>query len=75
MNSQEHLKQFLEIIRQEADRLHRLIQDLLNLSHIEQKRFQLQWREVDLAETIRDTALLVQAKAVQKEINQFFTRC
>jgi two-component system phosphate regulon sensor histidine kinase PhoR len=72
MNSEAHLKQFLEIIRQEADRLHRLIQDLLNLSHIEQKRFQLQWRKVDLAESIHDTILLVQAKAVQKHITITF---
>jgi two-component system phosphate regulon sensor histidine kinase PhoR len=73
MYSEEHLKQFLEIIRQEADRLHRLIQDLLNLSHIEQKRFQLQWSRVELAEAIRDTILLLRAKADHKRININFS--
>lgn len=69
MYSEEHLKQFLEIIRQEADRLHRLIQDLLHLSHIEQKKLQLHWSKVDLKELVKDTLMLVQGKADSKNID------
>lgn len=69
MYSEEHLKQFLEIIKQEADRLHRLIQDLLHLSHIEQKKFQLHWSKVDLKEIVKDTLMLVQGKADSKKID------
>ncbi len=68
MHSEKHLKQFLEIIRQESDRLNRLIQDLLELSHIEQRSFILHWEKVPLNTLIKDTILLVKSKAEEKHI-------
>lgn len=68
MHSEAHLKEFLEIIRQESDRLYRLIQELLDLSHIEQGRFQLHWEKIDLRELVRDTLALVRSKAEGKHI-------
>jgi two-component system phosphate regulon sensor histidine kinase PhoR len=69
MHSEEHLTQFLEIIRKESDRLHRLIQDLLHLSHIEQGKFQLHWENVSLADVLENVVLLVEAKAAEKRIS------
>lgn len=68
MYSETHLKQFLEIIREESDRLHRLIQDLLNLSHIEQRNFYLKWETVSLQKLIDNVLVLVQKKAEEKNI-------
>ncbi|GAA0354308.1 two-component system histidine kinase PnpS [Bacillus horti] len=68
MYSEEHLKKFLEIIRLESDRLHRLIQDLLHLSHIEQRKFQLKWEDVDIHNVIQNVLLLVDKKADEKHI-------
>jgi len=72
MYSEKHLKQFLEIIRQESDRLHRLIEDLLELSNLEQKRFKLEWGEVNLNQIVKDSLFLVQAKAEKKNIKLSF---
>ncbi|WP_159102388.1 two-component system histidine kinase PnpS [Caldalkalibacillus mannanilyticus] len=72
MHSEKHLKQFLEIIRQESDRLHRLIEELLDLSDLEQKRFRLEWGVVNLNQLIDDTMMLVQAKADHKQIELRF---
>lgn len=69
MHSEEYLTQFLEIIRKESDRLHRLIQDLLHLSHIEQGKFKLHWEDVDLADVLENVVLLVKAKAAEKRIH------
>lgn len=68
MHNEEHLKRFLEIIRQESDRLHRLIQDLLHLSNIEQKKFQLQWDNVQVKELLENTLLLMDGRAKEKDI-------
>lgn len=68
MYSEEHLKKFLEIIRKESDRLHRLIQDLLHLSHIEQKKFQLKWEFISIPKVIHNVLLLVEKKAAEKNI-------
>lgn len=68
MYSEDHLKEFLEIIWKESERLHRLIHDLLDLSHIEQRKLQLKWEKVDLEALIQETLTLIQPKAQQKKI-------
>lgn len=72
MYSEHHLKEFLGIIRKESDRLYRLIQDLLDLSHIEQKKLHLTWEDVDLGELVQDSLILVEPEAQQKNISCVF---
>nr|WP_272899216.1 ATP-binding protein [Caldalkalibacillus salinus] len=69
MYSEEHLKAFLEIIHKESDRLYRLIQDLLHLSHIEQNRFSIKWENVDIKQVLEDLKPSMLEKAKEKEIN------
>ncbi|MFD2705274.1 two-component system histidine kinase PnpS [Salibacterium lacus] len=52
-------KQFLDIIWKEGDRLQGLISDLLELSHIEQEFFQLNWQEVDVTRTFDEVMELL----------------
>ncbi|MGG1684445.1 two-component system histidine kinase PnpS [Pseudalkalibacillus sp. NRS-1564] len=59
---------FLTIILNESDRLQSLIQDLLDLSKMEQKHFSLNWQVVDLKEVIDDCLLMTQSKAEKKGI-------
>ncbi len=53
-------REFVEIIDQEAGRLSRLIQDLLDLSRIEFKRVNTKLRKVDLLSIIRNTVIKLQ---------------
>ncbi|WP_226656378.1 two-component system histidine kinase PnpS [Pseudalkalibacillus hwajinpoensis] len=59
---------FLTIILNESDRLQSLIQDLLDLSKMEQKHFSLNWQDVDLKEVIDDCLLMTKSKADKKNI-------
>ncbi|SFQ06378.1 two-component system histidine kinase PnpS [Salibacterium halotolerans] len=52
-------KQFLDIIWKEGDRLQGLISDLLELSHIEQEFFQLNWQEVNVTRTFDEVMELL----------------
>ncbi|MDQ0337844.1 two-component system phosphate regulon sensor histidine kinase PhoR [Caldalkalibacillus uzonensis] len=73
MYREEHLKQFLSIISQEAERLHRLVEDLLQLSQIEQRQFELNWQKVNLAEVMNNSLRVIEAKAEAKEIKLEYT--
>lgn len=64
--------QFLEIIRKESDRLQLLIDDLLELSRIEQTKFTLDWSYVPLERVIADAAAVVQTAAREKSIELTF---
>ncbi len=59
---------FLTIILNESDRLQSLIQDLLDLSKMEQKHFSLNWQDADLKEIIDDCLLMTKSKANKKNI-------
>lgn len=59
---------FLTIILNESDRLQSLIQDLLDLSKMEQKHFSLSWQDADLQEIIDDCLLMTKSKADKKNI-------
>ncbi|EGL82122.1 multi-sensor signal transduction histidine kinase [Caldalkalibacillus thermarum TA2.A1] len=72
MYKEEHLKHFLSIIHKEAERLHRLVEDLLQLSQIEQRRFGLNWQEVNLTEVLHNSLQVVRAKAEVKNIELIF---
>lgn len=61
--------QFLKIIWDESERLQSLIQDLLDLSKIEQSEFQLNWQQVDLSRLTDDVVVMLNGKAKQKNIS------
>ncbi|AJD91736.1 alkaline phosphatase [Jeotgalibacillus malaysiensis] len=66
MNDKGALESFLQIIAKESDRLQMLIQDLLELSRVEQQGFKLNLGQVDIVETLNDVAVMLEQKADQK---------
>lgn len=59
-------RQFLEIINNETERLSRLIEELLNLSKIEDRRFVPNRQPVHLQDQIRSVAAMLQPRASEK---------
>jgi two-component system, OmpR family, phosphate regulon sensor histidine kinase PhoR len=68
MNDKEALKVFLRIILKESDRLQSLIQDLLELSKIEQQGFKLNIQEFDLMLILKEINTILRQKAEEKNI-------
>lgn len=68
MNDEQTLKNFLEIILKESDRLQSLIKELLELSKVEQQGFRLDLQEIDIVPLLKDTYDILEKKAIQKEI-------
>lgn len=68
MHDQNTLEEFLQIILKESDRLKTLIQDLLDLSKIEQQGFQLSIQTVDLIELLDEVISMVSGRAEEKNI-------
>jgi two-component system, OmpR family, phosphate regulon sensor histidine kinase PhoR len=69
MKDQETLEAFLSIILKESDRLQTLIQDLLDLSKIEQHDFQLELENIDILSLLDEVKTMLQGKADQKNIS------
>lgn len=61
-------KEFLEIIYKESNRLHLLIDDLLELSGMERLGFSLSKKELNLRPIIEDAMQIVSGKAEKKEM-------
>lgn len=59
---------FLKIIYEESNRLHRLINDILHLSKIEQHLIDLEIEDVDVTNVIYDTVETLQEELTQKNI-------
>lgn len=59
---------FLSIILKESDRLQSLIQDLLDLSKIEQQGFELSIQTCDLREILDDITVMLESKSREKEV-------
>lgn len=68
MHNEQALTQFLSIILKESERLQSLIQDLLDLSKIEQQGFQLNIGDVDVSGMLEDIKLLMDGKAEDKQV-------
>jgi two-component system phosphate regulon sensor histidine kinase PhoR len=68
MNTESLREKFLTIISKESERLQSLIQDLLDLSRIEQSYFQLNWQKTNLKLTIEEAIELLKRKAREKQI-------
>lgn len=68
MHDKGTLEAFLDIILKESDRLQVLIQELLDLSKIEQQGFKLTIGKVDLLQGITDVLEILRGKAEEKDI-------
>ncbi|MGX1982398.1 two-component system phosphate regulon sensor histidine kinase PhoR [Thermolongibacillus altinsuensis] len=68
MKDEQALEYFLSIILKESERLQNLIQDLLDLSKIEQQGFKLNISVVNLTEVLQEVIVMLEAKANDKEI-------
>lgn len=69
MKNEEALQNFLSIILKESDRLQALIQELLDLSKIEQQEFVLEAESLNLCQLLEETHAILQGKAVKKNIS------
>jgi two-component system, OmpR family, phosphate regulon sensor histidine kinase PhoR len=69
MKDEQTLEYFLTIILKESDRLQTLIQDLLELSKIEQQGFKLNIQPVNIKEILDEIIIILQNKANDKEID------
>ncbi|WP_102274298.1 two-component system histidine kinase PnpS [Cytobacillus massiliigabonensis] len=72
MEDKEALEAFLNIILQESDRLQSLIQDLLDLSKMEQLGFHLSIQQYNLKTTLEEVLAILNKKADEKEIKLQF---
>jgi two-component system phosphate regulon sensor histidine kinase PhoR len=61
--------QFLQVIQKHADRLTKIVEDLLTLSKIESKEFQLKLERLPLSELIDDVLDFVKEAAERKKIS------
>lgn len=69
MKDEQTLHFFLSIILKESERMQSLIQDLLDLSKIEQQGFQLELRKCNVNEFLKEIHHLLDRKAKEKNID------
>lgn len=68
INDKDNNLRFLNIIRRNAERMNRLIADILELSLIESGNIALSVREINLCNVVRDVMTALSAKALEREI-------
>ncbi|MGJ7920455.1 two-component system histidine kinase PnpS [Neobacillus sp. LXY-4] len=68
------LESFLNIILLESDRLQTLIEDLLELSRIEQHRFKLDIEKINLSSILYEVMTMLERKAEEKGITLEYNR-
>ncbi|WP_057911459.1 two-component system histidine kinase PnpS [Peribacillus muralis] len=69
LKDEKTLKHFLSIILKESDRLQELIQELLNLSKMEQQEFVLKAGVVDITKVLREIQEMLMGKLKEKEVS------
>lgn len=69
MDERAVLKEFLQIIQKESNRLQQLIEELLVLSDVERDGFRLQYDQVDLEKVITDALQLLSGSIARKKMN------
>ena len=69
ITNQEETKKFIDIILKQAERLNRLVEDLLTISNIETKQTVLNFESVSLRKAIDTMLSLIEAKAELKNIS------
>lgn len=62
-------RHFLEIMSKETERLTRLIDDLLNLSKIEERRVVHRWQQIQLTDTINRVVTMFRSQAGDKNLD------
>ncbi|WP_141432003.1 two-component system histidine kinase PnpS [Bacillus sp. 03113] len=72
MENRQTLETFLTIILKESDRLQTLVQDLLDLSKIEQQGFILNIQSFNLVEMLHEVMAILKGKAEKKAIEMQF---
>jgi signal transduction histidine kinase len=72
--SEEEKKQYLQIIQQESSRLSKLVNDLFELSKMEEGKVALHFEDVDLVEVVENALLKTKMKAKGKGLHLDFTR-
>ncbi len=70
---EEKKKRYFQILHHETDRLTQLIQDLLDLSHLETESMPKDLKPVKLGEIVQEFVEIFQAKAVLKDIHLYTT--
>ncbi|TLS39146.1 two-component system histidine kinase PnpS [Pseudalkalibacillus caeni] len=73
MENKAFREHFLKIILEESDRLQSLIQDLLDLSKLEQAHFSLDWQKVDVCQLAENSILIMKKRADEKNITIDFS--
>ncbi|MDZ5605822.1 ATP-binding protein [Bacillus pseudomycoides] len=68
MENQQFCEHFLHIILKESERMQGLIEDLLDLSKIEQQGFKLNMGTVDMKELLGEIKMVLENKSQDKEI-------
>lgn len=68
IEDQATIRRFLEIINRETARLTRLIDDLLNLSKIEERQVVHRWQAVQLLDTVNRAVIMFQAQAKEQNL-------
>lgn len=68
LEDREHARPFLEVIHKHADRLGRLVDDLLDLSNLELGRIPLHRRPTTLAEVVDNAMAVYEHQAAKQEI-------
>ncbi|MFD9625021.1 two-component system histidine kinase PnpS [Peribacillus muralis] len=69
LKDEKTLKHFLSIILKESDRLQELIQELLNLSKMEQQEFVLKAGVVDITKVLGEIQEMLMGKLKEKEVS------
>ncbi|WP_077214212.1 two-component system histidine kinase PnpS [Bacillus dakarensis] len=72
MEDKNTLEAFLNIILKESDRLQSLIQDLLDLSKIEQQGYSLSIGDINLVQLLQEVLPILKGKAAEKNIELVF---
>jgi len=68
LDDADHNRQFLHVIRKNARRMHRLIDDILELSSIEAGKITVEPREIRLLPLVREITVNLAAKAKDKKV-------
>jgi signal transduction histidine kinase len=71
--TEEEKNQYLQIIQQEAKRMSSLVNDLFELSKLEEGKLHLQFEEIDLIEVVENAVSKTKIKAEQKELKINFS--
>jgi signal transduction histidine kinase len=72
LKTEEERKKYIQVIRQEADRLTRLVEDLFDLTQMDEGKLRLLQEQVDLNEMIRKMVQSAQPRAQAKSIQLLY---